>query len=56
MGDAAHRPPLDIGEIIDLVEGGDQYVIQRHGQPVAVVLSIAEYDSLQACAQVPDDG
>lgn len=44
------QPPLDIGDIIDLVEAGEQYTIERAGQPVAVVLPVADYEALKADA------
>lgn len=53
-GEQAARERLDVGDIIDLVERGEQYVIERAGQPVAVVLSIVEYRELRSAAGITD--
>ena len=53
-GEPDRRPPLDIGEIIDLAEAGEEYVIERAGQPVAVVLGVAQYEALKASIGVTD--
>jgi prevent-host-death family protein len=41
----------------DVVSTGDEYVITRHGKPLAVVLSYDEYESLvESLNLLSDDG
>lgn len=41
----------------DVVASGDEYVITRHGKPLAVVLSYDEYESLtESLNLLSDDG
>lgn len=47
-GEPDRNQRLDIGEIIDLAEAGEEYVIERAGKPVAVVLGLAQYQALKA--------
>lgn len=43
-------------DVIDEVEGtGSEYVVTRHGRPVAVVLSYDEYESLVETLNILSD-
>jgi antitoxin YefM len=46
----------NISEILDnVVETGEEYVITRHGKPIAVLLSYDEYDSLVETVNILSD-
>ena len=42
-----------LGTLLDLVQGGEEIIITRHGKPEAVVLGIAEWERL---SRVPSFG